>query len=621
VPTIEGGACTNKFGEFSCSCARGFTGSGYSDRDGCTDVNECNDNTHDCGTSQRCLNSFGSFFCECKERSFEAKQSECYASGFWQTNMPLLQAFGFQGEVRLVRQGRGGGANNTLSSTRCFWRSLLSASDFMFLADSSSHCVYTQPTASQGLLRVWDLPGYQGAAQGAALGAAQWVIPRRLQDSGAEEGARSDADAHSLHGSLFYARTHWQPRGTNATALSDMLAKDANDPWKCALGTVDRNLTASEGFLTVEHRSHIEDINISWVFAPQDHAISELYLHWHEFNLMLFDQTSGAEKQMGPAMTERQLRDAYENRNLSQPEWVSLCRHRRPEDRDRFLKLDPDRKGYLIFAQFKNLELVRDLAATEIAKRFAAIDTDDDRKIHFHEWDGELCQYFTSANAPNQTHIRVPFTLMLSARRMAPGINWQAREGVHTIAVSFSPHQASAQPSSMTKPKSLDNSTNNFAAQQQLFMSISNRVTNQSSTESSSCLPPCKGMGKGTLPCAVARSDVSDQYSTLSLVNTTAAVKDMGLHGSWRGTCNPSGTGMGQARCRVDLVLRQVSGSFYLVISGCDTSLVGIPNFAGGFLQEHNPNLAFAMKGDWKTKMCRRVDLTYAYGLPPGTCI
>jgi hypothetical protein len=127
VPTTEGGVCTNTFGEFSCSCARGFTGSGYSDRDGCTDVNECNDNTHDCGTSQRCLNSFGSFFCECKERSSEAKQSECYARGFWQSNKPLLQAFGFQGEVRLVRQGKGGGANNSLSFTRCFWRSLLAA--------------------------------------------------------------------------------------------------------------------------------------------------------------------------------------------------------------------------------------------------------------------------------------------------------------------------------------------------------------------------------------------------------------------------------------------------------------------------------------------------------------
>ena len=566
VPPEMGGVCTNSYGSFACACARGFTGSGLPDRDGCADVNECADNTHTCSSTQKCINSAGSYFCECLDRDLQLNGKHCFRSGYWNSNRPLLQELGYEGK----------------------------------------------PAAAHGLLRMWDLPGYHASSQGAVVGAAQWVISRKSQDSVAGEGAGTDADAHSLHGSLFFTRK--EPRSSSATELSDMLATNADDPWMCASQAADSTyVTASEGLLKVDHKSYAEDINISWVFAPQDDTISELYLHWHEFNLM----------HSGVISTERNI---SERNIVGQVEWVSLCRHRRPEDLERFLELDPDRTGYLILSEFNRLSLVAGLTTEEIQDRFAALDTDGDRKIFFHEWDGELCKYFTAANAPNQTRMRVPFTMMLSGNQMAPGINWHAGSGDHKIVVSFSPQKGGSNPYRETGAQEIkpENSTNVTAQSQpaqpaeQLFLSISNHMTTKSDFSLSSASHRVR-IKEGTLPCAIARTSIANEYSTLSLTSdTTAAVENMELYGAWTGTCNPRRTATGTAKCRVDFLVRKASGSFHLVISGCGG--YDMENFAEGFLQEHEPSLPFSMHDSrFVARMHRRVDLSYAYGLPKGS--
>ncbi|KRT81667.1 EGF-like domain containing protein [Oryctes borbonicus] len=52
--------CINTHGSYHCNCKRGFT----KDITGaCVDVNECQVGTHDCSEGQRCDNTIGSFYC------------------------------------------------------------------------------------------------------------------------------------------------------------------------------------------------------------------------------------------------------------------------------------------------------------------------------------------------------------------------------------------------------------------------------------------------------------------------------------------------------------------------------------------------------------------------------
>ena len=51
--------CTNLPDGYSCACNEGFTGDGSS----CTDINECDENTHGCSAGYRCENTHGGHDC------------------------------------------------------------------------------------------------------------------------------------------------------------------------------------------------------------------------------------------------------------------------------------------------------------------------------------------------------------------------------------------------------------------------------------------------------------------------------------------------------------------------------------------------------------------------------
>ena len=51
--------CVNTVGSFHCECYADFSGNGLS----CTDINECSANNGGC--PQKCVNTLGSFNCEC----------------------------------------------------------------------------------------------------------------------------------------------------------------------------------------------------------------------------------------------------------------------------------------------------------------------------------------------------------------------------------------------------------------------------------------------------------------------------------------------------------------------------------------------------------------------------
>ena len=56
--------CENNEGSFECICDTGFFGDGFSEYFGCSDIDECAENTHDCQSGFRCKNVVGRFICE-----------------------------------------------------------------------------------------------------------------------------------------------------------------------------------------------------------------------------------------------------------------------------------------------------------------------------------------------------------------------------------------------------------------------------------------------------------------------------------------------------------------------------------------------------------------------------
>ncbi|XP_022778113.1 protein kinase C-binding protein NELL2-like, partial [Stylophora pistillata] len=61
-PTIA--ICTNTGGSFDCSCKSGHQGDG---RSFCSDIDECNDHNPPCDENAHCGNTDGSFTCSCKD--------------------------------------------------------------------------------------------------------------------------------------------------------------------------------------------------------------------------------------------------------------------------------------------------------------------------------------------------------------------------------------------------------------------------------------------------------------------------------------------------------------------------------------------------------------------------
>jgi len=97
-----GGVCLNEPGLFSCSCDEGFTGTGYRDADGCQDIDECLLGTHDCGTTQSCMNLPGAYWCTCNQEGFERSGKECFVSGFYRENANGLHMLGRNGKPSLT---------------------------------------------------------------------------------------------------------------------------------------------------------------------------------------------------------------------------------------------------------------------------------------------------------------------------------------------------------------------------------------------------------------------------------------------------------------------------------------------------------------------------------------
>ena len=52
--------CTRTEKGFKCLCPEGFTGV---DGTKCNDIDECQDSIHNCSTTQKCVNTVGSFSC------------------------------------------------------------------------------------------------------------------------------------------------------------------------------------------------------------------------------------------------------------------------------------------------------------------------------------------------------------------------------------------------------------------------------------------------------------------------------------------------------------------------------------------------------------------------------
>ena len=55
-------ACVNTNGSYVCECKKGFTGDGFK----CSDVNECRQGLADCDPHADCTNTQGSYICTCK---------------------------------------------------------------------------------------------------------------------------------------------------------------------------------------------------------------------------------------------------------------------------------------------------------------------------------------------------------------------------------------------------------------------------------------------------------------------------------------------------------------------------------------------------------------------------
>ncbi|XP_072172571.1 uncharacterized protein [Diadema setosum] len=78
--------CNNTPGDYECICSTGYQNSGPKT---CEDANECIDGSHNCSDDRICINTLGSYRCECPDMSYEATDGACIAAN----TFPLVARF------------------------------------------------------------------------------------------------------------------------------------------------------------------------------------------------------------------------------------------------------------------------------------------------------------------------------------------------------------------------------------------------------------------------------------------------------------------------------------------------------------------------------------------------
>jgi hypothetical protein len=65
--------CVNTYGSYDCQCLNGFS---YVDKWNCAEIDECETGNHSCDANATCTNTVGSYACQCRS-GFSGSGREC----------------------------------------------------------------------------------------------------------------------------------------------------------------------------------------------------------------------------------------------------------------------------------------------------------------------------------------------------------------------------------------------------------------------------------------------------------------------------------------------------------------------------------------------------------------
>jgi cysteine-rich repeat protein len=301
-----GGSCRNTPGSFECECASGFNGSGYSNADGCIDLDECLLGTHGCGRTQYCVNYPGSYDCVCENPFFERRGRECFVGRFYEDNKDILRLLG-------------GGA---------------------------------KASSLQGFVREWDLPMLQNNPEYSA-GMMQFLVnhqPPNKQSTqwdkfsispSALDNNNRNAYLHTAIFSKSYQSTpDLGPYQCGAQICHDCLSWDGY-PYETKNpqdgGGMRRIIVIdkSEGNLTFRAAASTSEASWTWSFEPkiESSPIGSLWIHWIKLK---FFQIRASSQELLPF------------------ESLAICRQRTASINEKFVRADADASSQLSFGEARN---------------------------------------------------------------------------------------------------------------------------------------------------------------------------------------------------------------------------------------------------------------------------